>query len=328
ALPPMLHVEGNKLKTADGKEVWLQGLAIASLEWGAGGDNILKSIGIAIDDWKANCIRLDLREHFYKGIGPYQKDGGAGYRQLVEDAVNLCASKGVYIALDLHRFRAPEKQDVEFWQTVSEKYKNHPAVIFELFNEPHDVPWNVWRDGGVVYDKKTAENVAAENKEALKKFETVGMQKLVDVVRESGAKNIVAVGGLDWSYDLSGILKGFALDDKGGNGIMYVTHVYPWKSDWQNKFLVVAEKYPLFITEVGCMEKPMPWQKTTENPHTWAPDMIGLIQKYKLNWTGWCFHPKSSPCILSDWEYTPTPYWGAYVKKALAGEQFEMKKMR
>jgi hypothetical protein len=55
------------------------------------------------------------------------------------------------------------------------------------------------------------------------------MQALINAVRESGAKNIVLAGGLDWAYDLSGIANGFALDDKGGNGIIYSTHIYPWK---------------------------------------------------------------------------------------------------
>jgi hypothetical protein len=65
-----------------------------------------------------------------------------------------------------------------------------------------------------------------------------------------------------------------------------------------------------------------------EMPETWAPDMLGCIQKYRLNWTAWCFHPKSSPCLLLDWNYTPTPYWGVPAKAALAGKVFEMKKMR
>ena len=32
--------------------------------------------------------------------------------------------------------------------------------------------------------------------------------------------------------------------------------------------------------------------------------------------------------VILDWEYTPTPYWGVYVKQALQGEKFEVKKMR
>jgi hypothetical protein len=56
--------------------------------------------------------------------------------------------------------------------------------------------------------------------------------------------------------------------------------------------------------------------------------LIGLIHKYKLNWTGFSFHPKCAPCAILDWNYTPTPYWGVFVKDALAGKQFDVKRMR
>lgn len=330
-LPSMLHVDGNQIKNAENEVVWLQGVSIPSLEWSASGDNILKSTTIAIDDWKANVIRLSIRENFWNGTGPYQKDGGAGYRQLIDDVVNLAGSKGAYIVLDLHRFRAPEAIHADFWKTLASRYKNHPAVLFELFNEPHDVSWKIWRDGGFVSTEKKKDNdTLAENKETLKGFESIGIQALIDAVRETGAKNPVIAGGLDWSYDLSGILNGFALDDKGGNGIIYSTHVYPWKSDWTGKFIEVAEKHPIFIGECGATQEPMSFipKERHEDPSTWVPDFLGLVQEKRYHWTAWCFHPKSSPCLLSDWDYTPTPYWGKQAKAALAGEAFEIKKRR
>ena len=330
-LPSVLHVDGNKIKNAEGEEVWLQGVAIPSLEWSAGGDNILRSLKLAIDDWHVNVVRLGVREHFWAGTGPWQSDGGAGYRQLVDDVVNLAGANGIYVVIDLHRFRAPEEKDAAFWREVATRYKNHPAVMFELFNEPHDVSWEVWRDGGFVStEKKKDTDAATENNEKLKGFESVGMQALINAVRDTGAKNIVIAGALDWAYDLSGILTGYALDDRGGNGIVYASHVYVWKSDWEGKFIKVAEQHPIIITECGATEVCMPFIpiERHEDPHGWVPDFLGLVQKNKYHWTGWSFHPKCSPCLLSDWDYTPTPYWGAYVKDALAGKQFKMKKMR
>lgn len=327
-----LVVKGNRLVSkAKGVEVWLQGVAIASLEWSAGGDHILESVTNALTQWNANAVRLAVKSNFWFGKGPWQKDKGVTYRALVDQVVRQCEQTGVWVVIDLHEYRAPEQKHADFWRDVATRYANHPGVIFGLLNEPHDVTWEVWRNGGWVTDKpKSKAGVASENAEPVKKGVSVGMQRLVDVVRKTGAKNVVSAGGLDWGYDLTGVLEGFALTDADGNGVMYESHVYPWKREWQKMFLDAAAKHPILIGEVGCQPERMPFipPEAHELPETWAPDMLGCIQKYRLNWTAWCFHPKASPCLLSDWAYTPTPYWGVPAKAALAGEKFEMKKMR
>ncbi len=329
-LPPMLHVEGNQIKDTAGKHVWLQGMAIPSMEWSGGGENILKSVQEAIDNWHVNVIRLGIRENFWTGVGPYQKDGGAFYRQLVDDVVNLASANGVYVVIDLHRFRAPEPIHAAFWKDVAVKYKNHPAVLFELFNEPHDISWEVWKNGGFVSTDKRDPKVLAESKEKLKGFESIGMQALLDAVRDTGARNIVIVGGLGWSYDLSGILKGFGLDDRDGNGIVYSTHVYSWKDGWEQAFMKVAEKHPIFIGECGAPQERLEFIPASahEDPSTWVPDFLGMVQKYKYNWTAWSFHPKASPVLIKDWSYEPNDYWGAPAKAALGGKEFQLKSLR
>jgi hypothetical protein len=106
--------------------------------------------------------------------------------------------------------------------------------------------------------------------------------------------------------------------------------------DWQIHTLDAAAKYPVFVGEVGCPSSWKGWDFIPENERyetlgpdcPWPTDMIGMIQKYKLNWTGFSFHPACGPQVILDWNYTPTPYWGVYVKEALAGKQFEIKRMR
>jgi endoglucanase len=258
SLPKPLHVVGNQLLTPDGKPVWLQGLSVDSLQWSLKGENIEKSIPVAINQWKSNVIRLAVMKYFWNGKGlgqPHQhpKDGGLAYRQVVDAAVEAAASRGAYLVLDLHEFGAPLPEDIEFWKDAALRYKNHPAVIFELFNEPHSISWKLWRDGGDLTDaknKNTDVNPKENNQQATGEV-CRGMQALIDAVRSTGAKNIVIAGGLDWGHDLSGVVNGFALDDRGGNGIMYSSHLYPWKKDWQKKTLDTAAKYPVFVGEVS-----------------------------------------------------------------------------
>jgi hypothetical protein len=333
--PLEVRVEGNRLVNTSGKEVWLQGVNVVSLEFSLRGEKVQKATLVAVDEWKANCIRLPVKEEYWFGRAAGQKDGGQGYRDLVDQVITLATNRGAYVVLDLHRFRAPNAAHVEFWVDAAEKYKNHPAVLFDLFNEPHGISWQVWRDGGFVAEKKQPADEDAfltpeEKAKQAQGFESPGMQKLIDAVRATGAKNVVIVGGLDWAYDLSGIADGYELTDKSGHGIVYSTHIYPWKRDWAGKVLRVAEKHPIFVGEVGADINKMSFipAEAQEDPYTWVPDMLGLIQKHRLNWTAFSFHPKATPVMIKGWDFAPTPFWGQFVKDALGGKQFEMKKLR
>ena len=333
--PQELHVSGNRILNKSGAEVWLQGVNAGGLETLVADRQIMKSAVVGVDDWKANIIRLPVKGDYWFGDSPLQKDGGKSYRETIDQIITLVANRGAYLLLDLHRFRAPTEKDVAFWKDAASRYKNHPAVLFDLFNEPHDVPWDVWKNGGWVSEKKQGVDESAfldenEKKKANAGFPSVGMQALVNAARQTGARNIVVVGGLAWSGDLSGVAQGYALDDAGGDGIVYSWHNYNWHKDWQGRVLAAAAKYPILVGEVGADEKKMDFipLQDQEDPYTWVPDMLGFIQKYHLHWTAWCLHPKATPVLISDWNYTPTPYWGAFAKRALAGEQFTMKKMR
>lgn len=333
--PSELRVQGNRLIDAKGKEVWLQGLNAGGLETLPNDLQPVKSAVVAVEDWKANIVRLPVKGSFWFGGSAYQADGGEAYRQTVDHIINLVANRGAYVALDLHHFRAPREEDARFWKEAAARYKDHPAVLFDLFNEPHGTSWEVWRNGGFVGDENAAavdETAFLSDQEKAKNrgFQSVGMQGLIDAARGTGAQNIVIVGGLDWAYDLTGIAEGHTLDDRGGNGLMLATHVYPWKSDWAKKFLHLAEHYPIFVGEVGADVKKMDFlpPERQEDPYTWVPDMLGLIQDYRLHWAGWCFHPSATPIMISDWKYTPTPFWGQPAKDALAGKKFQTQKMR
>jgi endoglucanase len=321
AAPPMLHVSGAKLVTGAGKAVRLQGVNIPSLEWSDGGDHVLQSVAAATTGWHANVLRLPVAQDRWFGQSPTQNDDGGNYRKLVDSVIKAAAARNAYVVLDLHwsdagawgrdigQHSMPDLNSVFFWQDAARRYANNPAVLFDLYNEPRDVSWAVWKSGGVVTErgKEGAETV----------YKTPGMQKLVEVIRGAGAKNVLVAGGLDWAYDLSGITGGYALSDPQGNGIMYATHIYPWKGahaeNWDPHVTIIADKYPILVGEVGC--EPDPKQPA---PKVWAPEILAYINRHNFHWTAWCFHPDASPRLLADWTYAPTPYWGRYVKAALA----------
>ncbi|MDF3057622.1 MAG: glycoside hydrolase family 5 [Rariglobus sp.] len=325
--PVPIKAKGNRLVTVDGeKEVWLQGVNVPSLEWSNTGEQVHKSVVVGIDEWKSNVIRIPVsHERWFGRKG--QTDGGAGYRKIVDQCITLAANRGAYVVLDLHTYRAPKDEYLEFWTDAATRYKNHPALIFDLMNEPHGISWEIWRDGGFVGEKTDRDEAAfltAEERAKAQGFQSPGMQKMLDTVRATGARNMVLVGGLDYAYRLDGIVNGFGLKDATGQGIIYACHIYPWKSQWQKMLLDAAAKYPILLGEVGADAKKMTFMplEQQENWETWTPAILGLIQQHKLNWTAWCFHPGASPRMLLDWDYTPTPFWGQQAKDAIGGKQF------
>ncbi len=323
-----LVVKGNRIVDQAGREEWLQGVNIPSLEWWHEGDHLRESFAAALQDWNVNVIRFAVKTRFWFGRDPKQgPDGAQAYRKLVDEMIEYAAKHGCYIVLDLHEYRAPTQEHAAFWSDAAKRYANHPAVLFDMINEPYDISWEEWRDGGKLAGEKR-DGAIAETTEGKELGASIGMQKLLEVIRATGAKNIVIAGGLDWAYDLSGVANGFSLTEKGGNGIMYATHIYPWKTDWAGKVLAVAEKHPIFVGEVGCQPKAMEFEKVIVDPYQWAPDMLAFIQKYKLNWSAWSFHIDASPCVISDWNFTPTPYWGSFVRSALRGAKFDSERVR
>jgi len=328
ALPPIskpLHVSGNQILDPDGKSVWLQGVNVPELSWSPNGeDKVVWSVHLAIDDWHANVIRLPVMDSlwFGKGRGDMTSNDADAYRKIVDDAVKFASVRGAYIVLDLHRFFTPDQSCVDFWKDAAARYANNPAVLFDIFNEPHDTSWDVWRNGG---------QVTTKNKSGTLEVTGVGMQALVNAVRGTGAKNIIVAGGLEYAYNLTGIVNGYALDDKGGDGIVYATHFYNWHHGWSAHFMAVAAKYPVLVGETGADVKKMNFipLDQQESPATWVPDAIGFIQKNHLNWTAWSFAKGATPDMLIDTtDFAPNPFWGEPVKEALSGKQFEMQKER
>jgi hypothetical protein len=325
ASPPLpLKVVGTQIVNSRGERVWLRGVNAASLEWTSDGEgHILETVRTAIRDWKVNHVRLPLAQDRWFGKAPEQKDEGAAYRALVADVVELCSGQGCYIILDLHwsdagawgqqvgQHKMPDQNSLTFWSAVAGAFKNQPAVIFDLYNEPHDVSWDVWLDGGQVSekDRRTGKETA---------YEGVGMRSLLRAVRATGARNVVIVGGLNWSYDLSGILEGRQLADPEGNGVIYANHAYPFKGDtverWIARMEAATAVLPVIVSEFGSDPKGGAGLSGEE----WVRNVLQALQSHSWPWTAWDMHRSAAPCLISDWNYTPTPHFGVLVKQALA----------
>lgn len=333
AAPLPLKVVGTQLIDSTGWPVRLRGMNCAGMEWSSdGGGHILETVGIAVKNWHANLIRLPLSQDRWFGKAPEQRDGGAGYRALVKQVVDLCAANNAYIILDLHWSDAgqwgrniaqhylPDQNSVVFWRDFAAVYRNNPAVLFDLYNEPNDITWDQWSKGGPITETNWKTHATLT-------YQSVGLPALAAAIRSTGARNVLVAGGTNWAYEVEGIMNGHALSDPVGNGILYAVHPYPHAysgigretiPQWTARMEAFARKFPLIVTEFGSSEKDWPfpkdWNYTDEK---WNREMIRVLEDHHWNWTAWDFHPTAAPCLISDWNYTPTPEFGVWVKQAL-----------
>jgi hypothetical protein len=325
--PLPLKVVGNKILNSHNEPVLLRGVNAASMEFTSDGQgHILNTVSAAIHDWHVNIIRLPLSQDRWFGKGPEQHDGGVAYRALIRQIVDECFTNRCYIILDLHwsdcnewganigQHSMPDLNSVVFWKDFAPVYANNPAVLFDLYNEPHDVTWDVWVHGGVIKDRPV-------NRRAVrtpKTYESVGMQRLLDTVRAAGAKNVVIAGGLDWAYDFSGILAGHRLSDPHGHGIIYANHCYDNKNQSVDTWIANMEKasaqLPVIVSEFGGNSGP-----SRVNPSdNWLMHVLQALRDHLWSWVAWDLHTSARPNLISDWDYTPSAKFGVYVKQELA----------
>ncbi len=307
--PGGYYVNGNTVCTADGRPHLFHGVDRPSLEWSSVGQGLSAADFEQMASWNANVVRIALNQDFWIAASPLYDPG---YAPLVDSAVTWAEGAGMDVILDLHwsdagvlgsclascQQKMADANSITFWSEVATRYQNDGRVLFELYNEPHNVSWSVWQSGGDTGDG----------------WQAVGMQQLYDTVRATGAQNLVVIGGLDWAYDLSGV----PAHRIQGNNILYASHPYLngagemiprfWDAYWG--FLTATD--PVLVTEFGDTGASCSTDFTAE--------LISYADEHAAGWTAWGWFPQGCtfPSLIIDWAGTPSPS-GAVVKAALAG---------
>ena len=306
----VLHTEGNQLVTASGTAVRLVGLNVPYTSWS---DNckgqVDAALKVALDDWNSNAVRYPVTPKLWFGAN------ADSYRELADYVIEKLASEGKYTILDNHSFYLPDDDDIELWKDLATRYKDHPYVLFELFNEPAMCTWQQFFEGGEL--SYSGKNDWGEDETV--KINSCGVPKLLKTVRETGAKNICIIPGINWSFDLSfcteknfrefaksvaedkdpGNVDGFVEDyvtkyfmkETTGNGIMYSTHPYPTKpSDWDTYLLDTILEYPVLVGECGPTEKENGFVRSlSDNDKSYLDTLAAYTDKYELNITPWAW---------------------------------------
>ena len=164
----------------------------------------------AMKTWKINAyVRVPLNADCWLGVnGVPSAQAGANYQNAIGTWVNLITQNGMVAILDLH-WTAPgtylanaqvPMADADhaptFWSQVAKAYAGNGSVIFDLFNEPYITDWGCWVSGGSCAEWN---GMSASGST----YAVAGMASLLQAVRKAGANNVVILGGLAYSSDMS-----------------------------------------------------------------------------------------------------------------------------
>jgi hypothetical protein len=231
----------------------------------------------AMATWNIDVVRIPLNEDCW--LGTDGADGGdwngsaATYQAAVATRVQHAHDAGLTVILDLH-WTGPsgvladgqrpmtDAQSVTFWSQVAAAYKDDPAVMFELFNEPYlerffgaTAAWDCWENGGCQVD-----NANQGQPESGTKYTVVGMAQLLAAVRAAGAHQPVLLGGLNYSNDLTQWL---AHRPAGDDQLVAAFHNYNGQgcgpACWTSTIASVAAQVPVVMTEFGYSYDATSW---------------------------------------------------------------------
>ncbi|MFJ5233742.1 cellulase family glycosylhydrolase [Kitasatospora sp. NPDC088391] len=322
---PALHVSGNKLVDAAGGQVVLRGVNRSGMEFmcvqGYGfSDGPVDAASIAaIKSWKANAVRVPVNEDCWNGYANVKPEyAGENYRAAVRNYVYALRDAGLTPIIDLHWTQGlytgnssgcsdtnstcqkpmPGTGAATFWSSVASTFKNDPAVVFDLFNEPYpdravsglDQAWNCWRDGGSACPGIN--------------YTVSGMQTLVNGVRAAGANNVLLLGGLAYSNDLGQWLAHKPADPAGNLAAAW--HVYNFntcssQSCWNSTVAPLAAQVPVVVGEIG----------ENDCAHSFIDQVMSWADAAKVSYLGWTWNTwdcSSGPSLISNFDGTPTAF--------------------
>ena len=267
----------------------------------------------AMAAWGFNAIRLPINQHWTLA----SDDGPASYRAAIDWVIGHAAQQGLYTILDLqwidaHQQRGqtsdgkanfvpplPNLDSIALWELLAQRYASEPAVLYDIFNEPHDALANdLFPMQGIRADRSV---FPLQHRRVTPEEWVPWALHMTTAIRERAPNAVIFVSGVDWGYDLRS-LPSSALKD-----VVYSSHVYPTKKlSWERAFGNVARTHPVFIAELGG----------THVDLDWGAELLRYLDKRSLGWAAWSWidHPRLTTDLIS---FDPTPF-GRLIQQSLA----------
>jgi hypothetical protein len=320
-------VRGNHFVNARGHTFRLLGVDRSGAEFTCLRSSYWRTLGVfngptsarsiaAIKRWGVTAVRLPLNETCWLGINrvPISRHR---YRTAVIDYVHRLNAAKLDVIIDMH-WAAPGRHQAvgyipmpdadhapAFWRSVARTFRSDHAVLFDLYNQPHGVSWDCWRNGCRL-------PAGGPGRSWHPAYRAVGMQQLINVVRSTGARQPILVGGLNYALTLAGWLAYRPVDPIGQ--LVASEHTYgrthPCTGGCIEAINAVARQVPVVIGEFG----------ESDCAHGYIKSWMRYADRHRLSYLAWSWNASPSGCtsghqlsLIRNWAGTPTRY-GAGLK--------------
>ena len=256
-----LQVRGTQLCNESGDPVVLRGMSTHGLQWYgqfANGQSIRNTAA-----WGANVFRVAM----YTGEGGYLSQPEVMEARAIA-AVDAAVSADLYVILDWHILSDGNPSDhtaeaAAFFDRMSRRYADCPAVLYEICNEPNG---NVTWSGDV---KPYAETV-------------------IRAIRANSPQAVILVGSPTWSQDIDKA----AADPLTGDNLMYTLHFYAgthgqWLRDRIDR--VMAKGLSVFVSEWGASRADGGGGVFPEETKQW----LDFLAARGVSWCSWSLCDKN-----------------------------------
>jgi hypothetical protein len=345
-----LHVRGNQLVDASGAQVIIHGVNISGTEFACAQGGHAGSLGwsifggqpedapstiAAIKSWRANAVRIPLNEDCWLGInGLNPRYGGASYRAAIGSFVDHLTTAGLYVIVDLHwsapgpavalsqQPMADDDHAIAFWRSAASTFAAMPNVLLDLYNEPFlyasyfakagQDGWTCWLQGCMLNQFLTG----GQPYTRAYRWQTAGMQSIVDAVRSTGARNVVIFNGLNWANDDSGWLAHRPhdpLDNSVAGWHEYGGEQCAGSTCWASSIAPLTKAVPVVVGETGDRTGP---GCTLTN----LPRLLPWADSHGISYLAWTFNPwhDTHDVLIADWSGAPSACEGEYYRMHLA----------
>jgi aryl-phospho-beta-D-glucosidase BglC (GH1 family) len=317
-LPALRTLDNRIVKSEAHSPVRLRGINRSGLEYAAGdGPGFFANAGFSkrefdeIAAWGGNVIRLPFNQ-----ARVLDAELSTEYLETIDRVISLAAERGSYTLLDLQWLDSlwprgrlssgelnfvpplPNLASLEVWSKLAHRYCQETAVLYDLFNEPHDpLPdddddLNGIRPDGTLFPLRRR-RVRFQEWNAW-------ATHLTRAIRNQNRDALIFVSGVDWGYDLHH----FPSPDLPG--VVYSSHVYPNKTrSWRLAFGNLSKKAPVFIGEFGGFDEHL----------SWGQELLTYLDARQIGWAAWSWsdHPR---LVNSRDGYRPTLF-GELVRNSL-----------